>query len=633
MKLNIRLKLLIGFAILLILSSLVQGLSFFITRQYTSSQTSTFLEVQAKKGSNEIVDFFTRLSTNSFGIAKVYKGDRDNLPQTANYVIKNNSYIKKITILSPAGHELAKFDSFGQIPDDALSYEVLSDPFKSATGGSTAISKVYYVEKDLGPHVDLFSPIFGEKNDVIGAVKMQINLDQLRTELASIKLGENGYIYIVDNEGRLIEHPSQQFVLQRPNLSSRKVISDIMANSIVTPKDEEYANEKNIRVVAKAVKIPGYNWIAVFEQPKAEAFGFLTFIRNLFIVTIIGSTFVLLLISIFLSENLTRPIRKLQQIAHQIQMEKGKVKRTMVITSGDEIESLSYSFASLVDQLLVEERSLETTSSQLKVVNNKLQELDQLKDDFVSVTSHELRTPMTAIRSYAWMALHRSDQSLTDKQKKYLVRVLISSERLINLVNDLLNISRIESGRIEINPEPVDMIALVKDVIDEVYYSKSMERNFQFTVMEKPIPKVFADPDKLRQILLNLVGNSLKFTPEGGKIVFDFFTDGKVLETSVKDSGVGISKDDLGRLFHKFSRLDNSYTAISTSGGTGLGLYISKSLIELMHGKIWARSEGLGRGTTFTFSMPVAAGEVLANAEKYKVKAKGEAKGLEAVAL
>ena len=279
------------------------------------------------------------------------------------------------------------------------------------------------------------------------------------------------------------------------------------------------------------------------------------------------------------------------------------------------------------------ESSLTTVTQQVYEMNAKLHQLDKLKDDFVSIASHELRTPMTAIRSYAWMALHKSDTPLSDKVERYIVRVLLSTERLINLVNDMLNISRIESGRIEISPEPVDLIALVKDIVDEVYFSKSTERNIHFMILEKRIPKVFADPEKLRQVLLNLVGNSLKFTPIDGKITFDFFTDGKTVEISIKDTGVGISKDDLSKLFHKFSRLDSSYTAISTSGGTGLGLYISKSLVELMHGKIWASSEGVGKGTTMTISLPIATAEVIAHAEEFVVKPKGEVKGLEPVAV
>lgn len=293
--------------------------------------------------------------------------------------------------------------------------------------------------------------------------------------------------------------------------------------------------------------------------------------------------------------------------------------------------AISYAKIKRFNITLGEEVSKATTD--LKYANDRLKDLDKLKDDFVSVASHELRTPMTAIKSYAWMALHKSDVSLSQRLEKYLVRILMSTERLINLVNELLNISRIESGRIEINPESVDMISLCKDIADEVYYSKSAEKNMQIALLEQKIPRVFADPEKLREVFLNIMGNAVKFSPNGGKITISFFTDGKTLETSVSDEGPGISREDLGKLFQKFSRLDSTYTAAATTGGTGLGLYIAKSLINLMHGRIWASSEGLGKGAKFSFSLPVANEEALKHAKDFEIKAQGEAKPLEPVAI
>ncbi len=272
------------------------------------------------------------------------------------------------------------------------------------------------------------------------------------------------------------------------------------------------------------------------------------------------------------------------------------------------------------------------STGELKITNQKLKELDKLKDDFVSIASHELRTPMTAIRSYVWMALHKSDIPLSQKLEKYLYRTLISTERLINLVNDMLNVSRIEAGKIEIEPKSFDMTSLVKEVMEEVKV-KADEKRLQIQILEHKVPDVFADPDKVHQVLLNLVGNALKFTYPGGIITIDFFTDGRVLEVSVKDNGAGISKEDLSKLFHKFARLDNSYVSISISGGTGLGLYISKSLVELMKGRIWASSDGVNQGCTFTFSLPVANEETLKNAKAYELKPQGEVKTLESVAV
>lgn len=276
--------------------------------------------------------------------------------------------------------------------------------------------------------------------------------------------------------------------------------------------------------------------------------------------------------------------------------------------------------------------SLKETGAKLQEANQKLYQLDQLKDEFVSVASHELRTPMTAIRSYVWMALHRSDMPLSQRLERYLYRTLVSTERLINLVNDMLNVSRIESGKIEINPKPFNIVSLVLEVVEEVK-AKADEKRLQIIVLEHALPSVLADADKVHQVLLNLIGNCLKFNYPGGTITVDFFTDGKMVEVSIKDTGMGIAKEDLGRLFHKFSRLDNSYTAISTSGGTGLGLYISKSLVELMHGRIWAQSEGVDRGATFSFSLPIANQQTIEQTDKYTVKAKGEVKELEPVAI
>lgn len=272
-------------------------------------------------------------------------------------------------------------------------------------------------------------------------------------------------------------------------------------------------------------------------------------------------------------------------------------------------------------------------TAELQVANKQLQELDKLKDDFLSIASHELRTPMTAIRSYVWMALYRPDITLSEKMKKYLSRVLISTERLIVLVNDLLNISRIESGRIEFIPKVFDITNLAKEAVEDIA-PKSKEKGVILKVEEKAkLSQVFADPDKVSQVLLNLLGNAIKFTPANGQITISFFSDSHYIEISVKDSGVGIDPSDMSKLFQKFGRLDTSYVAAATSGGTGLGLYICKSLVEQMGGKIKAVSQGEGKGATFTFSLPVASKENLAQSSKFTKKLSGEVKVLEPVAL
>ena len=241
--------------------------------------------------------------------------------------------------------------------------------------------------------------------------------------------------------------------------------------------------------------------------------------------------------------------------------------------------------------------------TEVQDANERLKALDLLKNEFVSVASHELRTPMTAIKSYLWMALEGKGGELNEKQRYYVERGYNSVDRLIRLVNDMLNISRIESGRITVEMKSVDIVALTQEVVDEVL-PRAQELGITVTV-QKPeaLPPVLADTDKIKEVLFNLIGNSLKFTPKGGKITVSYTYANGVVETKVVDTGSGIEPEDIGKLFQKFGLLEGSYTTNQPAMGTGLGLYISRSIIEIHHGKIQAASEGRGKGSTFTFTL------------------------------
>ncbi|MBI3282852.1 GAF domain-containing sensor histidine kinase [Candidatus Curtissbacteria bacterium] len=241
----------------------------------------------------------------------------------------------------------------------------------------------------------------------------------------------------------------------------------------------------------------------------------------------------------------------------------------------------------------------------LKAANEQLELMDKLKDEFVSVTSHELRTPMTAIKSYLWLVLNGKAGSLEAKAKAYLNKVYISTDRLINLVNDMLDVSRIESGRIQLNLQAVDMIELANSVKDE-FLAKAVERNMGLSV-EAPevLAKAFADREKIQQVLENLVGNAFKFTANGGIIGIHLTNGEGFIQVVVSDTGKGIPAEDVAKLFTKFGRLGNSLVSLAESGGTGLGLYICKQFIELHKGKIWVESE-VDKGSRFIFTLPTA---------------------------
>ncbi len=248
---------------------------------------------------------------------------------------------------------------------------------------------------------------------------------------------------------------------------------------------------------------------------------------------------------------------------------------------------------------------VDRATRELRDANEQLKDLDKLKDEFLSIASHDLRTPMTAIKGYLWMALNdRAGKIDNPALKRYLDISYASSERMISLINDLLNVSRIKAGRMQMVFQEIDFKEIADQVIAELA-SKSTEKSIALTYkIEGKVPHIIADKQKLAEVLQNLVGNALKFTPDKGKITILAKTSkvAGIVEVGVTDTGVGLSKEDAAHLFEKFGRVEHSYTAAKTTGGTGLGLYITKNYIEMHGGKVWVESE-LGKGTTFNFTL------------------------------
>ena len=230
-------------------------------------------------------------------------------------------------------------------------------------------------------------------------------------------------------------------------------------------------------------------------------------------------------------------------------------------------------------------------------------ELQKTKDEFVSVASHELRTPMTIIKSYLWLISTGRHGKLTKKQKDYITKAILSTERMIALINDILNISKIEQSRADFNINRVELVELLSELLID-FRLKAMEKALTLNFKsDKDRVFVYVDTPKLREILVNLVGNALKFTEEGSVEISVTDLKGYV-KISVKDTGQGIKESDLKRLFLKFGRLDSTYQTVAESGGTGLGLFIVRVYVEEMNGKVGAESPGKNKGSTFWFTLP-----------------------------
>jgi PAS domain S-box-containing protein len=236
------------------------------------------------------------------------------------------------------------------------------------------------------------------------------------------------------------------------------------------------------------------------------------------------------------------------------------------------------------------------------VTRDKL--VERMKTEFVSIAAHQLRTPLSAIKWTLRMVLDGDTGVLTDEQKELLEKTYISNERMISLINDLLNVSRIEEGRFLYKQQLASIEEIVSVIIDSSQELLKMKKmTLTFDKPKEPLPQVSVDKEKMELAVQNLLENAVKYTPEGGKINISLEKDNNNIVFKIKDTGVGIPDNQHERIFTKFFRGDNVIRM--ETEGSGLGLYTTRNIIDAHKGKIWFDSKE-GEGTTFYFTLPIA---------------------------
>lgn len=229
--------------------------------------------------------------------------------------------------------------------------------------------------------------------------------------------------------------------------------------------------------------------------------------------------------------------------------------------------------------------------------------IEKMKTEFVSLSAHQLRTPLSAIKWTLRMLLDGDLGLITKEQREFIEKTYNSNERMINLINDLLDITRIEEGRYLYKPILTDIEPVVQFVVNS--YKEEIEKkkiNFEFKKPEEKLPKVMIDVEKIRLAVQNLLDNALRYTPIGGQVTIAVNRVTKEIELSVKDTGIGIPRDQQARVFTKFFRGANVLRM--ETEGSGLGLFITKNIIEAHGGRVWFKSKE-GEGTTFYFTLPI----------------------------
>lgn len=248
------------------------------------------------------------------------------------------------------------------------------------------------------------------------------------------------------------------------------------------------------------------------------------------------------------------------------------------------------------------QQSIETATKELRQSNNKLRKLDESKDEFVSMASHQLRTPLTSIKGYISMVLDGDVGKISPQQRKLLGEAYTSSERMVRLISDFLNVSRIQTGKFMIDARPTDLKTVVAEEVESMQHlATSHGMKLQY-IHPDIVPTVYIDEDKTRQVVMNFIDNAIYYSPENTTITVKLKVDSKSVLLEVHDKGIGVPKDKQDKLFTKFFRADNARK--QRPDGTGVGLYLAKKVIEEQGGEIVFHSH-VGLGSVFGFKLPI----------------------------
>jgi signal transduction histidine kinase len=414
--------------------------------------------------------------------------------------------------------------------------------------------------------------------------------------IRTIKGGDKtiSYALFVDNENRIIAHSNPQFLrrIVKDSVGTKAQLSQdllIEAYRAVSEESEEEIIDVSLPVFLgkdrKGTARIGFSQTVLEEVIRGtlRETG-----RRILVVALVVLVFGFMG-AVILAGTMTRPIELLVKGAKLIGQ--GKLDTKIRVERKDELGWLAHKFNQMA---------------------KALKELDEMKNDFVSSVTHELRSPLAAIESYVNEMLEGGVKEFEKTGVDDLTIIKNNTIRLSNFINDLLDTAKIEAGRIEIEPQLLDLSSLVAEVVT-IFMPKAEKEKIDLRIdLPIDLPKVFADGDRIRQVLTNLISNGIKFTSSGGKVVISaekMTNDPEFVLVEVSDTGRGIPPEDLHKVFDKFHQVKDAREKVKGAKGTGLGLFIVKSIVELHGGKVWAKSKS-GEGTTFAFTLPVKSGKI-----------------------
>jgi signal transduction histidine kinase/CheY-like chemotaxis protein len=475
-------------------------------------------------------------------------------------------------------------------------------------------------KEELERYFKRFSDRYNSIEQIYAGIRY---IDQEGQEVAKVTEGEVGgeYQNVVD------EAFFQTAIAAAPETVYKSPVEPRMINAMPIHWDEDGNGEFSQNELRGVIAVDFIYPIRQFRHERLVMAGATIGITLLaIIVTVIAVTMNL--------KRVTRPIHKLVDATKAISS--GDLSTEIAVRSEDEVGLLASSFnqmardlsrnidekdgyanelrqlnIELEDKVKERTRELEVTNEELQQANVKIREADRLKSEFLANMSHELRTPMNAIIGFTRLVHRKAADILPRKQKENLEKVDISANQLLALINDILDLSKIEAGKMSVNIMPFDFASLVNTCFATVEPMVKGEKVKLLWEVPQDLPELVNDEDKLKQIIINLLSNALKFT-EAGEVKLSARRDNGSLKIVVSDTGIGIPAGALKYIFDEFRQVDGSSTR--KHGGTGLGLSITKKLAHLLGGTIYVDSVE-GEGSTFTLTLPLVKKEEVVTAE------------------
>mgnify|MGYP003394111842 CR=1 FL=1 len=536
----------------------------------TRASASVFSLTVAERIQSEINSSLENALNETTGVSEEVAAEPERTVLIFTNLLRHHPIFTSIALVSRSGRELTRVDASGPVPPEKFIDQSRNTSLYVALQGAPAFAAPVILPNGE-PHAMLAIPI-PRKGELLDKVIIaELNVQNLLSIIRSPNIGQ-GHVYVLDRNGIEILHPDIAKILQHQNFSSRPIVEKVLVSGATADglaSDDRYINEDGEDTFTVGVPIPVVKWGVFVEQPRSQALAG----EQQTIALAIGTSLLAIIIFLVIARSTIR-LQELTETQNRLLLENDLSAKMLV------------------------RRDMELTGA-----NMRLQELDKTKSEFVSVAAHQLRTPLTALR-WSYHALLDGDIGpINEDQKKIMRDGLHATLQLIALINDLLNVARIEEGRFgftfTLQPfEPVLENSLPR--FEKIAREKAIILLYEPAPVR--LPPLFLDAEKIGIVVDNLLDNALKYTPPGGSVTLRTFFDASHIRVEVADTGIGIPKDQIHRIFTKFFRTTNAM--LFQTSGNGLGLYVAKNIVET-HGGTMTIESAEGKGTTFTFTLPI----------------------------